>query len=155
VVLCGDVNVAHREPDLRNWRGNRTKAGFLPQERAWVDALLGDGWVDVVRVAAGDRDGPYTWWSWRGRAFDNDAGWRIDYQFATAGLAERVACAEVDRPASYAERWSDHAPVRVRYDLAAAGARSEPAAARPTAARNTSPVPRRVTRSSPAVTKAE
>jgi exodeoxyribonuclease-3 len=118
VLLTGDLNVAHREADLKNWKGNLKKAGFLPQERAWFDRLLADGaWVDVVRALSGEGPGPYSWWSWRGKAFDLDSGWRIDYQIASAGLAERAVKAETDRASSYAERWSDHAPVVVRYDV--------------------------------------
>jgi exodeoxyribonuclease-3 len=122
VLLTGDLNVAHREADLKNWKGNLKKSGFLPQERAWFDRLLdGGAWVDVVRALSGDGPGPYSWWSWRGKAFDLDSGWRIDYQIASAGLAERAVKAETDRAASYAERWSDHAPVVVRYDLPTTG----------------------------------
>jgi exodeoxyribonuclease-3 len=118
VVVMGDLNVAHREADLKNWKGNLKKSGFLPEERAWFDRLLGEhGWVDVVRAAAGEGPGPYTWWSWRGKAFDTDAGWRIDYHLASAGLAARAVKAEVDRAPSYAARWSDHAPVVVEYDV--------------------------------------
>jgi exodeoxyribonuclease-3 len=118
VLVCGDVNIAHREVDLKNWKGNLDHAGFLPREREWLDGLLAEGgFVDVHRALAGDRAGPYTWWSWRGRAFDADAGWRIDYQFALPGLAARAVRADVDRAPSYAERWSDHAPVAVEYDL--------------------------------------
>ncbi len=118
VVLTGDLNVAHREEDLKNWRGNRGKAGFLPQERAWFDRLLDQaGWVDVHRVQAGPGPGPYTWWSWRGKAFDNDSGWRIDYQLASPGLGERVVGCRADRAPSYAERWSDHAPLVAEYGI--------------------------------------
>lgn len=118
VLLTGDLNVAHREADLKNWKGNLTKAGFLADERAWFDRLFeGGAWVDVGRALAGPGPGPYTWWSWRGKAFDNDAGWRIDYQIASAGLAALARWAEVDRAATYAQRWSDHAPVVVGYDL--------------------------------------
>jgi exodeoxyribonuclease-3 len=118
VLLTGDLNVAHREVDLKNWKGNLKKAGFLPGERAWFDRLLDDGaWVDVHRALAGPGPGPYTWWSWRGKAFDNDAGWRIDYQIASAGLADRAVKAEVDRAPTYAARWSDHAPLVAEYDL--------------------------------------
>jgi exodeoxyribonuclease-3 len=121
VLLTGDLNVAHREADLKNWKGNLAKAGFLPDERAWFDRLLAGGrWVDVQRSLAGEGPGPYSWWSWRGKAFDNDAGWRIDYQIASSGLAARAVKAEVDRAPTYAERWSDHAPVVVDYDLGAA-----------------------------------
>ena len=114
-VLCGDWNIAHTENDIKNWKGNVKKAGFLPQERQWLTDLLATGWVDVVRRAHPDVAGPYAWWSWRGKAFDNDAGWRIDYQLATPGLAARVASARTERPAAYALRWSDHAPVTVEY----------------------------------------
>ena len=75
VLVCGDLNVAHREADLKNWKGNLKKSGFLPAERAWFDRLLGaDGWLDVVRSLSGDGPGPYSWWSWRGKAFDNATG---------------------------------------------------------------------------------
>ena len=118
VVVMGDLNVAHREADLKNWKGNLKKSGFLPEERAFFDRLFGEhGWVDVVRAAAGEGPGPYTWWSWRGKAFDTDAGWRIDYQIASPGLAARAVKAEVDRAHTYAARWSDHAPVVVEYDV--------------------------------------
>lgn len=115
VVLCGDWNIAHTENDIKNWRGNLKKAGFLPQERQWLSDLLDTGWVDVVRRAHPGVAGPYAWWSWRGKAFDNDAGWRIDYQLATPGLAARVASTHTERPAAYALRWSDHCPVTVDY----------------------------------------
>ena len=114
-VLCGDWNIAHTENDIKNWRGNIKKAGFLPQERQWLTDLLAAGWVDVVRRTHPGVAGPYAWWSWRGKAFDNDAGWRIDYQLATPGVAARVASARTERPAAYALRWSDHAPVTVHY----------------------------------------
>jgi exodeoxyribonuclease-3 len=118
VLVCGDVNIAHRESDLKNWKGNLDHAGFLPQERAWLAGLLGDGgFVDVHRAVVGERPGPYTWWSWRGKAFDVDSGWRIDYHLATPHLAALARTAEVDRAPSYADRWSDHAPVVVGYDL--------------------------------------
>jgi exodeoxyribonuclease-3 len=118
VLVCGDLNVAHREADLKNWKGNLKKSGFLPAERAWFDRLLGEhGWVDVVRALSGDGPGPYSWWSWRGKAFDNDSGWRIDYQLASPELGARAIKAEIDRAPTYAERWSDHAPVVAVYSL--------------------------------------
>jgi exodeoxyribonuclease-3 len=117
VLVGGDLNIAHREVDLKNWKGNVANAGFLPQERAWFDDLVDDGFVDVQRALAGDGPGPYSWWSWRGKAFDNDAGWRIDYLLATPALAALAVKAEVDRAPSYAERWSDHAPVVADLDL--------------------------------------
>jgi exodeoxyribonuclease III len=118
LVVCGDWNIAHREADLKNWKTNQKTAGFLPEERAWLSRVFDEaGYVDVVRAKYPDqKEGPYSWWSYRGRAFDNDAGWRIDYQIATPGLAQRAVSAEIERAAAHAERWSDHAPVTVVYD---------------------------------------
>ncbi|MDU0291836.1 exodeoxyribonuclease III [Saccharothrix longispora] len=116
VLVCGDWNIAHRPEDLKAWKTNQKSAGFLPEERAWMDRVFGEArYVDVVRSLHPDVAGPYTWWSYRGKAFDNDSGWRIDYQVATEGLAARAASAVVERAATYAERWSDHAPVTVVY----------------------------------------
>lgn len=118
VVLTGDLNIGHTERDIRNWKGNLKKAGFLPEERAYLTRLIDEiGYVDVARTLAGDVDGPYTWWSMRGQAFDNDTGWRIDYQLATPELAATARSARVDRAPSWGERWSDHAPLVVEYDL--------------------------------------
>lgn len=116
VVLTGDLNIAHGEWDIKNWKGNLKSAGFLPEERAYVDRLLGElGWVDVHRTLHGDGPGPYTWWSQRGKAYDNDSGWRIDYEIATPDLAARATSAQVDRAPSYDTRWSDHAPLVISY----------------------------------------
>jgi exodeoxyribonuclease III len=130
-VVLGDLNVGHTQLDIRNWKGNVKRAGFLPKERAYFDRFMGPigetvecadgstgtglGWVDVGRQQAGEVDGPYTWWSWRGQAFDNDTGWRIDYQLATPALAATVTNYAVDRAAAYDQRWSDHTPVVVDY----------------------------------------
>lgn len=114
-VVCGDWNIAHTEADIKAWKANRKKAGFLPSERQWLTDLLATGWVDVVRVLHPDVAGPYSWWSWRGKAFDNDAGWRIDYQLASTVLAPSATAARVERAEAYALRWSDHAPVTVEY----------------------------------------
>jgi exodeoxyribonuclease-3 len=128
-VILGDLNVAHRKLDLRNWRGNQKAAGFLPEERAYWDRFVGAegdadynggaglGWVDIGRKWAGEVDGPYTWWSWRGQAFANDTGWRIDYQLASPALAATVTSYQVDKAATYEERFSDHTPVVVDYAL--------------------------------------
>lgn len=132
-TVVGDLNVGHRELDIKNWKGNVKRAGFLPRERAYFDRILGAesetvecvdgtsgtglGWVDVGRNAAGEAPGPYTWWSWRGQAFDTDAGWRIDYHLDTPGLAALVSNYAVDRAAAYDQRWSDHTPVVVDYTL--------------------------------------
>jgi exodeoxyribonuclease III len=132
-VVVGDLNVGHTPLDIKNWKGNVKRAGFLPRERAYFDRFFGAagttvegvdgtkgpglGWVDVGRRAAGEVDGPFTWWSWRGQAFANDTGWRIDYQMATPALADRVKHYTVDRAESYDKRWSDHTPVVVDYDI--------------------------------------
>ncbi|MGB3303937.1 exodeoxyribonuclease III [Gordonia sp. (in: high G+C Gram-positive bacteria)] len=114
-VVAGDWNIAPDERDIKNWKGNRKNAGFLPHEREWVAGLLEAGWVDLARAHHGDVDGPYAWWSWRGKAFDNDAGWRIDYHLATPALAARAEKTWVDRADAYNLRWSDHAPVTAQF----------------------------------------
>jgi exodeoxyribonuclease-3 len=132
-VVLGDLNVGHRELDIKNWKGNVKRAGFLPRERSYFDRFLGAegetitgvdgttgpglGWVDVGRAQSGEVAGPYTWWSWRGQAFDNDSGWRIDYQLATPDLAATVVNYAVDRAPAYDQRFSDHTPVVVDYAI--------------------------------------
>lgn len=115
-LVCGDWNIAHTEADLKNWRANQKSAGFLPEERAWLTETF-TTWTDVVRLLHPATTGPYTWWSYRGKAFDADTGWRIDYHAATPDLAKRATTAVVERAASYDLRWSDHAPVTVTYDV--------------------------------------
>ncbi|MFC7406472.1 exodeoxyribonuclease III [Georgenia alba] len=117
VVVGGDINIVHREVDIKNWKGNHNKnSGVLDEEIAYLDRWFEElGWVDLGRSLGGDGPGPFTWWSWRGKAFDNDAGWRIDYQLATAELAERATTATVDRAPSYDRRFSDHAPLVVDF----------------------------------------
>lgn len=116
ILLTGDINIGHREADIKNWKGNVKRAGFLPQERAYLDRWVDElGYVDVVRHLAGPGPGPYSWWSWRGKAFDNDTGWRIDYHFATPQLAALATSWRIDRAPSYDTRISDHAPVLVTY----------------------------------------
>ncbi len=115
-LMMGDFNVAHREIDLKNWKGNLKAAGFLPEERAYFDTWLDKhGWVDLHRRAFGDIEGPYTWWSSRGKAFDNNVGWRIDYLLATPGLAARCTNIEIGRAATWDTRWSDHAAVTAHF----------------------------------------
>ena len=118
-VVVGDLNVGHTELDIKNWKGNTKRAGFLPDERAYFDRFFGEeiGWRDVHRDLAGNISGPYTWWSQRGKAFDTDTGWRIDYQMATPVLAAAAFSAVVDRAASWDTRFSDHAPLVVDYRL--------------------------------------
>ncbi|MDR2295011.1 MAG: endonuclease/exonuclease/phosphatase family protein [Microbacterium sp.] len=132
-LITGDLNVGHRELDIKNWKGNVKKSGFLPRERAYFDRFLGAsgaeitgvdgsvgaglGWIDVGRTHAGEVPGPYTWWSARGKAFDNDSGWRIDYHLASPALAAVASNYSVFRAPSYDTRWSDHAPVIVDYEI--------------------------------------
>ncbi len=167
MVVGGDWNICHRRADLKNWRPNRKKSGFLPDERAFMDSLLGTfpdattqvgdatdagrngnpagaagdfhgavdyaageaatarlaagapadpQWFDVLRRLNADvEEGPYSWWTWRGKAFDTGAGWRIDYQIATGSLMDRAETAWVDKVPDYDLRWSDHSPVLATY----------------------------------------
>jgi len=118
VVVLGDLNVGHTELDIKNWKGNLKNAGFLPEERAYFDGFMKQqGWRDLGRDAHPDQAGPYTWWSFRGQAFDTDAGWRIDYQLATPKLAAVASNYAVHRAASYDTRFTDHSPVSVEYAL--------------------------------------
>ncbi|MDB5818510.1 MAG: exodeoxyribonuclease [Rhizobacter sp.] len=112
-ILIGDVNIAHQEIDLRNWKGNRKNSGFLPEERAWLTRAFDEmGLVDVFRVLNPLPD-QYTWWSNRGQARANNVGWRLDYHLATPALA-----ALARREQIYLEqRFSDHAPVIIDYDF--------------------------------------
>lgn len=111
-IICGDWNIAHKQIDLKNWRGNVRNSGFLPEERAWMDELLGPaGYVDAFR-AVDQRPDQYTWWSNRGRAWEKNVGWRLDYQIVTPRLGERVQKARIFRE----KRFSDHAPLIVDYD---------------------------------------
>lgn len=134
-VLCGDVNIAHQEIDLKNFKGNRKNSGFLPEERAWMTELLkdaelaneaaeeliertgpslrGGGMVDVYRkLQPTTTDAAYTWWSNRGQAYAKNVGWRLDYHLATPAFAALARSEHIYR----AERFSDHAPITVDYD---------------------------------------
>ena len=118
VLVTGDLNVGHTELDIKNWKGNLKNAGFLPEERAYFDNFMKDqGWVDVGRAAHPEQPGPYTWWSFRGQAFDTDTGWRIDYHLATPALAQGATNYKVHRASSYDARWTDHSPVVVEYSI--------------------------------------
>jgi exodeoxyribonuclease-3 len=115
-LIMGDFNIAHTALDLRNWRTNQRNSGFLPDEREWFDSILGPRTlIDVVRRLHPDEPGPYSWWTWRGRAFDQDTGWRIDYQLATPDLARAAISGGTDREIDYASRMSDHSPIVVDY----------------------------------------
>ncbi len=114
-VVCSDVNIAHKEADLKNWKGNLKNSGFLPEERAWMSKLTSEGGlVDVYRRLQPDTtDACYTWWSNRGQAYAKNVGWRLDYHLATPAMAETAR-----REAIYkGEKFSDHAPITIEYDL--------------------------------------
>lgn len=112
VVLCGDWNIAHKEIDLKNWRGNKKNSGFLPEERDWLTQLFDSvGFVDVFRCINQEQD-QYTWWSNRGQAWAKNVGWRIDYHITTPGIAKLAKSVEIYKD----ERFSDHAPLTIDYD---------------------------------------
>lgn len=112
-VLCGDFNIAHKAIDLKNWKSNQKNSGFLPHEREWMDRLFDEiGYVDAFRVVNPNPD-EYTWWSNRGRARENNVGWRIDYHVVTPGLRDKIEAARVYRD----ELLSDHAPLILDYDV--------------------------------------
>jgi exodeoxyribonuclease-3 len=113
-ILCGDVNIAHHEKDLKNWKGNLKNSGFLPEERAWMTRLLSEvGLVDVYRhLQPETTDASYTWWSNRGQAYAKNVGWRIDYHLATPAMAALARTERIYKD----EKFSDHAPLTVGYD---------------------------------------
>ena len=126
-ILCGDINIAHQEIDLKNYKGNRKNSGFLPEERAWMTALLtqagqaeealaqAGGMVDVYRRLHPETTGDaYTWWSNRGQAYAKNVGWRLDYHLATPAIGATARSAVIHK----AQRFSDHAPLTIEYDLA-------------------------------------
>ena len=118
-ILCGDVNIAHQQIDLKNWRSNQKNSGFLPEERAWMTKLLhttddGGGIIDVYRLLQPTAtDTAYTWWSNRGQAYANNVGWRLDYHLATPALAALARSESIYK----GEKFSDHAPITVDYEL--------------------------------------
>lgn len=112
-ILCGDWNIAHKQIDLKNWRSNQKNSGFLPEERQWMDELFeGTGYSDAFRLV-NDKPDQYTWWSNRGQAWDNNVGWRLDYQVISDALAPSVTGAKIYKE----KRFSDHAPLIIDYDV--------------------------------------
>jgi exodeoxyribonuclease-3 len=112
-IICGDWNIAHRQIDLKNWRGNQKNSGFLPEERAWMDNLLDTmGFVDGFRVINQEPD-QYTWWSNRGQAYAKNVGWRIDYQIVTPDLKDTIKSVSIYKD----QRFSDHAPLTIDYAI--------------------------------------
>lgn len=111
-IFCGDWNIAHHPIDLKNWRSNQKNSGFLPEERAWLDHVFAQGWVDAFRVVNSEPE-QYTWWSNRGQAWAKNVGWRIDYHIVSPALRPAIRAASIYK----AERFSDHAPLIIDYDL--------------------------------------
>ena len=113
-ILCGDWNIAHKNEDIRNWKGNLKNSGFLPRERAWLDTLFNElGFVDAFREIE-QEEHQYTWWSNRGQARANNVGWRIDYHILSPSLKDKVKSTGIYRDESF----SDHAPLIIDYDYA-------------------------------------
>ena len=111
IVICGDWNIAHKEIDLKNWKGNLKNSGFLPEERAWLTQVIDEvGYVDAYRCV--ESGAHYTWWSNRGQAWANNVGWRIDYHITTPGMAARASKVAIYKD----QRFSDHAPLTIEYD---------------------------------------
>jgi exodeoxyribonuclease III len=113
LIFCGDFNIAHQKIDLKNWRSNQKNSGFLPEERAWLDSFLDVGFLDTFRKLVGPEAIHYSWWSNRGRARENNVGWRLDYHFTTPAL-NKIA----HSPIIFCDqKFSDHAPVMIDYDV--------------------------------------
>jgi len=113
MIICGDFNIAHRAIDLKNWRSNQKNSGFLPEERAWMDQLFSNiGYIDSFRSINTEAD-QFTWWSNRGRAWEKNVGWRIDYQIATQDLLNCPQKTFIYKD----KRFSDHAPLIIDYLL--------------------------------------
>jgi exodeoxyribonuclease-3 len=123
-ILCGDINIAHQNIDLKNWKSNQKNSGFTPEERAWMTKLTATaaggnaenvgGIVDVYRqLEPTATDTAYTWWSNRGQAYANNVGWRLDYHLATPELARLARGVRIYKD----EKFSDHAPITIQYDI--------------------------------------
>ena len=118
-ILCGDINIAHQQIDLKNWKSNQKNSGFLPEERDWMTKLLhttdpDGGLVDVYRrLQPSATETAYTWWSNRGQAYAKNVGWRLDYHLATPALAALARSENIYKDVKF----SDHAPVTVDYDF--------------------------------------
>lgn len=112
-IICGDWNIAHKNIDIKNWRGNQKNSGFLPEERAWLDKIFDEwGWVDAFRMVNQEAD-KYTWWSNRGQAWAKNVGWRIDYQVVTPSLKNKIQSTVIYKE----QRFSDHAPLIMEYAI--------------------------------------
>lgn len=113
IILCGDLNVAHKEIDLKNPKTNRTNAGFTDEERGKMTALLEDGFVDTFRHFYPEDEGRYSWWSYRFKAREKNAGWRIDYFIVSEALKDRLTGADIHKDIM----GSDHCPVELTINI--------------------------------------
>jgi len=115
MVICGDMNIAHKEIDLKNYKGNKKNSGFLPEERQWLTDLFESvGWIDTYRKLHPDAtDASYTWWSNRGEAYAKNVGWRLDYQIAHPSIENQITKAAIYKD----EKFSDHAPLIIDYTI--------------------------------------
>ena len=113
IVFCGDLNVAHKEIDLKNPKTNRKNAGFTDEERGKFSTLLGQGFIDTYRYFYPDQEGIYSWWSYRFQARKKNAGWRIDYFCVSESLKEKLVDAKIHTEIM----GSDHCPVELDIDL--------------------------------------
>jgi len=111
-IFCGDVNIVHKEIDIKNWKANQKNSGCLPEERAWLNFIFNDlSCTDTFREV-NQNDSEYTWWSNRGNAYQNNVGWRIDYQILTSDFKEKVMDSYIYKE----QKFSDHAPLVNQYD---------------------------------------
>lgn len=113
VIFCGDVNTAHQEIDLARPKQNTKTTGFMPEERAWIDKVVEEGYIDIFRDLNPTLEGAYNWWSQRGGARENNVGWRIDYFFITPDLREKVTTAEIHPDIM----GSDHCPISLTLNI--------------------------------------
>ena len=117
IVFCGDLNVAHKEIDLKNPKTNRKNAGFTDEERGKFSTLLGQGFIDTYRYFYPDQEGIYSWWSYRFQARKKNAGWRIDYFCVSESLKEKLVDAKIHTEIHGEIMGSDHCPVELDIDL--------------------------------------
>ncbi len=112
-IICGDWNIAHKKIDIKNWKSNQKNSGFLPEERDWMDKIIGKlGFIDAFREINNLPD-QYTWWSNRGRAWEKNVGWRIDYHIVTANIKDIIKKVKIYKE----KRFSDHSPLIIDYDI--------------------------------------
>ena len=109
IILCGDFNIAHKPIDLKNPKANENNAGYLPQEREWLETFLSKGYVDSFRKFHANEPDHYTWWSYRPGIRDRNIGWRLDYHVVNEALSDRIKSAEIHAKV----KGSDHCPVLI------------------------------------------